>query len=379
MPNSARLSATGHTTNVTWAIGSNPPWLTLQDNGDGTAMLRGTPPPNAGEWHGANIQVTAAGALPTVRGILVQVQNAPAFTSASKATFQVGTAGSFNPAASFGTITLPGNLPRNLLFTAGNPASIAGTPEPSTGGVHPLLLTATGTNSSKTQNLALTVNEAPSIVSPNLAVLFAGRPGTFDVTTTGFPSQGTLAVTPGVLFYQDPAVGMQIKATGLPASLQADNRNVAGLNTGTLRISGTPASADVGTRRVTIAAFNTVGATVTQTLTLQVLPFNPGSSANLLGLWTLSRDRSNNVVVSLVLANNGGQPAQNVTIGSVRIGSVSGAVLPGQIPSIASGETAAVRVVFPPSVGTAGAGSVLTLSGSFSGGTFSTAGRVVLP
>ena len=271
-------------------IGSNPPWLTLQDNGDSTATLSGTPPLGAGGYVTPAVRLSPAGALPTIKQLLIQVLDTPAFSSPDHTTVLVKSPAGFAVEATSGTITLSGSLPQGLMFSSGNPAFITGTPAVATGGVYPLLDTATGATETTTQNFTLTVNEAPSFTSPGLLLSFAGKPASFDVTAAGYPSLSTHPVTPGVIFAQDPSWGMQFGVTGLPASLKASNLNAAGLGTGTLHISGTPGAGDIGSRQVSILAFNTISnLRVTQTLTLQVLPYSPTATVSLLSNWLLAR------------------------------------------------------------------------------------------
>jgi hypothetical protein len=108
---------------------------------------------------------------------------------------------------------------------------------------------------------------------------------------------------------------------------------------------------------------NGVGALIQQNLTLQVLPYNPIAPVGVVSLWRLARDASNNVVATVVLANNGSQEARNVTISSVRLDGVTGTAVPGQFESIPAGSTGTFRVLFPAaSVGRAGAAGVFSVS-----------------
>ena len=226
------------------------------------------------------------------------------------------------------------------------------------------------------------MNEGPGFSSPNLAVVFAGQQANFNVTTTGFPTIGTHQVAPS---FGPPAsatdgTGPYFTVSGLPASLQASNFNGVGLRTGTLTISGTPAAADVGTHKVQITIQNGVGSPAPQTLTLQVIPNNPTTAVSLLSMWTLSRDASNNVIATVVVPNNGSQTAENVSITSAKIGSVAGVVSPSAIASIPAESSATFRIQFPAALlGTSGSPNVLILSGTYTGGTFNNAGRIVLP
>jgi hypothetical protein len=258
---------------------------------------------------------------------------------------------------------------------------IAGTPAAGAGGQYTVLLTDTATNGTTQQTLTFYVDQAPSISSPNLVTLFADVPVNVSVTTLGFPAQSTHAVS----LTSPPTAptqgnGMYFSVSGLPASLQASNLNSSGFATGTLSISGTPAAGDVGTHKVQITAQNAVGSPAQQTLTLQVLPFNPTSAVDLISTTTLARDVNQNVVATVVVANGGSSAAQNVAITSAKIGSVEGAVSPASVASIGSASSATFTVTFPgSSLGASGTPTSLILSGSYNGGTFNSGGRIVLP
>ena len=91
-----------------------------------------------------------------------------------------------------------GTLPAGLTLT---PAGVlSGTPDPGTGGVHILTLTATnGVGADAVQPFTLTVNQAPAITSANTATFLLNTAGTtFQVVMTGFPAP-TVSVTSGVL------------------------------------------------------------------------------------------------------------------------------------------------------------------------------------
>jgi len=163
--------------------------------------------------------------------------------------------------------------------------------------------------------------------------------------------------------------------------LQASNKNVFGLASGTLAISGTPQAADVGTHKVQITAQNGVGTPAQQTLTLVVFPGGTTSaSIDLVSTFVLSRDANNDVVATVVVANSGTGTAQNVTITSAKIGAVVGTPTPAEVASIGPSSTATFTIVFPAaSMGATGTSSVLSLSGAYTGGSFSSGGRLVLP
>jgi hypothetical protein len=373
---------------VSWQFGQNTAtWATLQNNNNGTATLMGTPPVGTS---GAFAVAMTPVALGTGGGIndhpafyTINVVDSPVFSSANTATFTVGTPGSFNVLTTQGTVSALNTLPNGLSFNSGNPPNITGTAAVGTGGQYIVKLAddggAAGTAS---QDLNLKVYEAAAVSSPNDAIFFVGTPKTFAVTTTGFPSLSDHAIGSNPLPPTDPTQGdgMYFTATGVPSSLSVSNRNPNGFATGTLTIQGTPTPSDVGVHQVQITAQNGVGGVARQTLTLQVLAYNPAAQVNLLSNWTLTRDSSNNVVATVVLANNGSVAAQNVTLTTAKIGTASGTVLPAVVPVIPAESTATFSIVFPAaSVGAHGSAGVLTLSGSFTGGTFNNAGRIALP
>ncbi len=395
-PNQTLLTSSGALTPVSWNLTSYdlpvPQWVKLLDNGDGTAVLQGTPP--AGTTGTFNVLVQAIAvyaAFPAQYVYPITVLNAPVFTTGSTATFTVGTNSVFGLGVNLGTISLNNTLPPGLSFSndpaslgcVGCEAGIHGTADPGSGGQYTIRLTDDGGASGQaTETLTLNVNEAPTITSPNIATVFAGVPAALAVTTVGFPTASAHAIPANATTPTDPAQGNGtfFTVTGLPSTLHATNLNPQGFAGGTLTIQGTPTNQDVGVYPVQITAANGVGTPATQTLKLTVLNYNPTSQVNLLSNWTLSRDSSNDVIATVVFSNNSTSAAQTVTINSAKIGTVSGTASPGTIPTIAPGSTGTFQIVFPAaSLGKSGTAGVLSISGSSSGGTISSAGRIVLP
>ena len=104
----------------------------------------------------------------------------------------------------------------------------------------------------------------------------------------------------------------------------------------------------------------------------------PPSPANLVVTKVLTRS-SGNVVVQLTIANTGGTAAANVMLTSFKVGEDAGTPLPQSIGAIGVGNFAQATVTVPGSVGASGAASSLTLSGTYTGGTFSSSARITLP
>lgn len=185
----------------------------------------------------------------------IAVDAPPAITSAAGATFTVGAPGSFtvtatgNPAPA---LSKTGALPGSVTFqdNGNGTATISGTPAAGSGGAYPITITAqNGAGSNATQSFTLTVDEAPAITSGSSAAFNGGSPGTFTVTTSGYPV---------------PALG---KAGTLPNGLSfTDNGN------GTATLAGTTAGVvgSTGHYPFAIQASNGVLPNAQQTFSLQV-------------------------------------------------------------------------------------------------------------
>jgi hypothetical protein len=136
----------------------------------------------------------------------------------------------------------------------------------------------------------------------------------------------------------------------------------------------------VGSGQVLSASFTpsdtTYGKTASASTTINVMP-GTAASAQIVVTSTLKRGVNNNITVQLTLANVGLAVASNVTLTSVKLGTVSGMLLPQAIGLIASNEStqATVTVLLPGSLVTA----ALAVTGTYAGGTFSVISRVTLP
>ena len=382
---SVYFSSTGASTPVSWIFSglANAPWITFRDRGDGTAVLTAAPPAGAtpGLFEPLVAPKASGSGILTLYSFPVTVSDKPGIINLTPPTFTVGASGSTSINASSGSVNTGLTLPQGLIFTSGNPAQITGTPAPGTGGDLNVSLTASSALGSTNNSLLLRINERPAITSPKLAVIYSGQAAALTVSTTGYPRQSTLALPVNAAAPTNPATGegMSVTATGLPSGLTASDRNLGGFRLGNLIISGTPTTP--GTYRVPVTANNAVIAAAQQTLTLVVLPaVSPTAPAtNVLGFWSLSRDSSNNILVDLVLTNNGKSTISNLAIGSIRIGSATGLFAPAGSATIPSGGTAAFRVSIPGTGLAPGSANVFNVNGTHSGGSFAAAGRVVIP
>jgi hypothetical protein len=283
-PNQALLTATGAATPVSWSIEQDaepdppPSWLSLHDNGDGTALLKGTPPAGTADTITTGLTTQALGAFGYINALTINVVNTPAFLNPNTATFTVGNSGTFDISTTGGSVSLVNTLPQGLSFTS--VPSITGIPAAGTGGQYTIALTDEGgLAGSSSQSLSLNVYEAPKITSANTATFFTGVPGSFAVTTTGFPSLSTHSVPSDVNSRNptspDQGGGMVFHVGGLPADLQFSNLNSQSFATGTLTIQGTPSTADARVYQVDIEALNGVGLPASQTLTINVVAAAP--------------------------------------------------------------------------------------------------------
>ena len=228
-----------------------PAGVTFTDNGDGTGTLAGTSSVAPGVYtftlqadNGVSPNATQAFTL------TLAASGAPVITSAPGTTVTAGTAMTPFTITTTGfplpSLTKTGALPSGVTFTDNHngTATISGNPKATTGGTYIFTVTAENSQGTVRQTFTLTVNQAPTITSKASTTFAAGDPGTFTVTTSGFPA---------------PAL---TDSGTLPAGVTfTDNGN------GTATISGTPAQA--GSYPILITATNTTGG-VSQSFTLGV-------------------------------------------------------------------------------------------------------------
>ena len=173
----------------------------------------------------------------------LQVDAAPAITSASSTTFAVGTAGSFTfEATGYPTpkFSEEGPLPSGVEFTKAG--LLWGTPEAGTSGVYPLTVDAKNSLApAAVQHFTLTVTAPPAITSKASATFSTEELGTFVVVATGSP---TPAITEsGAL------------PNGVTFTDEGDGEGI---------LTGIPAFNSAGTYPITFTASNAKGATTQQ-------------------------------------------------------------------------------------------------------------------
>ncbi len=210
----------------------------------------------------------------------------------------VGTAGSSTidgsalPAATYYSET--GALPAGVTFNSSG--TFSGTPAAGTVGTYSITVTASnGIPPDFTHAVSLTVGQAPTINSADQATFMTGVPGSFTVTTTGFPAptlRETGTLPSGVTF--DPSTGV---------------------------LSGTPTAGTAGGYPIQITATNSVGS-ATQAFALTVSTgtgssFMPAGPVRLLdtrdGTGGYSAPVGPGATISLQVTGTDGVPATGVT------------------------------------------------------------------
>jgi hypothetical protein len=95
---------------------------------------------------------------------------------------------------------------------------------------------------------------------------------------------------------------------------------------------------------------------------------------------TVTRDlATSELVITVEIANTGGLPAENTVLTIGKLNATTGAILPQSLGTIDPGEKATAILRFPATVGPPGAIAVLTIGGTYTGSSFSSASRITLP
>ena len=206
---SITITTTGFPTAALSEIGTLPAGLTFSDNGDGTATLGGTPA--ASGSFAVTITATNGVGSDATQTFTVNVNEAPAITSATSTTFTARQANSFNitttgfPAAAFSVVGL---LPPGITLTdhGDGTATLGGTLPLLTGTYTVHLSASNGIGSDATQVFTINVIAPPQFTSSPNATFTTEITGTFKIQTSpGLPSttslQETGALPTGVTFH----------------------------------------------------------------------------------------------------------------------------------------------------------------------------------
>ncbi|MCW4385525.1 putative Ig domain-containing protein [Salinibacterium sp. SYSU T00001] len=218
----------------TFTLVSAPSWLQLVDNGDGTAELVGTPTAGSGGERTAVVTLSNGFGAEAQQTVTLAVGEAATFTSAADATASVGVPADFTITTEGGfptpTLSLSGTLPAGLSFETvdgSGAARIAGTPEVSSGGLYPLVITASSGDNDSSQVFSLTVTEAPAVtVEPVDARGDAGTELSFVAAASGYPTpqvQWQSSADDGETFADLPG---ETSATLAMTAAQSDDGNL---------------------------------------------------------------------------------------------------------------------------------------------------------
>ena len=235
------ITATGYPTPSITVAQTLPAGLNFTDNGNGTALLSGTPTSNGT----TELTITATNAVSTTSQTLtVQVGESPAITSADSASASTGSPFSFTvtttgyPTPSLGAAGLPTSGDLTFTDNGNGTATISGTPATGDSGTYSVGITATNTYGSTTQSFALSVGGTTPVFTSSLsATAVAGAATSITVTASGVPAP-TITVG-GTL----PAGVTFADATGSGA------------------FAGTPTGGSGGVYDLTITATNSMGTT----------------------------------------------------------------------------------------------------------------------
>jgi sugar lactone lactonase YvrE len=198
-----QVQATGYPLPSIRYTGHIPPDVFLNDNGDGTANLVGSPYVDSGGEYDATLIADNHDSLgnthETSQNIKIFVDETPDIYSNNSVYFNVGSAGSFtvqtqgsypaNPA-----ITESGALPSGITLTDNHngTATLSGTAAVGTGGVYPLTMTARNSaGQSTTQSFTLTIYPLPTVTTVHSTAnpSASGESVTFSATVNPHPYQ----------------------------------------------------------------------------------------------------------------------------------------------------------------------------------------------
>jgi large repetitive protein len=247
------VTTTGFPAPAISETGALPAGVSLVDQGNGTAFLGGIPSMASGGIYDFTINATNTVGSATGQSFVLVVYAGASLPSTNSASFQVGSAGSFSVSANgYPTpfFTETGALPTGLTFVdnANGTATLLGTPATGQQGNYSITIDANNyIGPVAAQTLSLQVGLAPSIGSANNTTFTVGSAGSFNVTTTAFP-------TPSIT-----------ENGALPAGVSfVDDAN------GTATLAGTPSAGTGGTYTFTIGASNGYTPNASQSFTLTV-------------------------------------------------------------------------------------------------------------
>ena len=275
-------------------------------------------------------------------------------------------------------------------FSPGNQlVTLAATVTSSGGTVNAGTMTFSVFNGGTLIGSSTTVNVTNGSASANYTLPGGTPAGTYTIVASyngaggfGSSSDNTHTLTVGkatpVITWSNPAsvtFGSALSSEELNAAANVPGTFVYTPPAGTVLPVGNNQTLSVQFTPADTTDYNGASASVQISVTAAIGP------ATLVLSDTLTRDSgTNNVIVTLTIANTGGSPATNVQVTSANIGStVTLTPLPLPVPDVPAGGSSTLVLTFPASVGTTGSRAVLSINGSYNGGQFGGSARVVLP
>ncbi len=255
--------------------------------------------------------------------------DAPAvFTSGTTASFVVGQAGSFTVTTSGrpdATVSLVGQLPSGLNFTAGTGGTATISGVPTTPGVTDVTLNASnGVGSAATQTLSIVRNQVPVITVAPTATVTVGVPFELPITTSGHPTAtlqtsglpaGLALVDNGDGTGQIQGTATQYSSQPVHISITATNSEGVGSQSVTLTLRGPAEITSPDTATVTVGQAASITITTdgvpTPTIDITGLPTGLNWVDNQDGTATISGTptTSGSVTATVTADNSIGDPA----------------------------------------------------------------------
>jgi hypothetical protein len=188
-----------------------PTWISLQDNGDGTATLTATPPSNAPDtllvplwYHVANTAGNQA--TSSTDGVLLTINKTPVFTNESTGGYYLvySTAGGSNQTAqvqSTGTMSIADPLPSGFstleIDCTGCPNSLTVYGAPQEGGIFTSTVSSSSSGGTTTAPLEMIFVQPAQITSAPKVNFYQGQTTTFRLLASGFPQGPLSGLLPG--------------------------------------------------------------------------------------------------------------------------------------------------------------------------------------
>lgn len=265
LDNSLLVSTSGAETPVGIDLQCAPPaWLSLVDNGNGTAVLSGVPPFGTDGAFPFTVHVTTLGAEPPILdcnapNFTLNVSDVPVFIGADRSFFgPPGSGKSINILTNqnSGVISVDGEIPPDIEFDdfGIGIGILEGFPDVGTGGIYPLVFSMTNAAGTGKQLFRLQVIEHPEFHVPESVLFFIGAQNKFALATSGFPKAAEDFFAPdNSTFVRVMEIGV---AGALPPGITFSDENAFGLRTGTGLLSGVPPAGSEGAYPLTFTADN---------------------------------------------------------------------------------------------------------------------------